>query len=79
MSIKKTKKTHKKKNHKRTYKKTYKKSYKKTYKKQNGGKCDYIHVQGVNLDGLTIPDQYAKVDTDCSNNVSVDSKVHPNV
>ncbi len=71
-----TKKT--KKFNKRISAKTLKKT-KKNNKKQNGGKCNYIFVQGVNLDGLTIPDQYAKVDSNCQDNLNIDAKMHPNL
>jgi len=41
--------------------------------------CDYLKVEGINLPGLKIEDQYAAVNSDCSPKPTTQIPDHPNI
>lgn len=47
-----------------------------TKHKQLGGKCDYVTLKGMNISGLDIPEQYARV-SECTESVQVSPTAHP--
>ncbi len=41
--------------------------------------CDYLKVEGINLPGLKIEDQYAPVNSDCTPKATSQIPDHPNM
>ncbi len=41
--------------------------------------CDYLKVEGINLPGLKIEDQFAAVNSDCSPKPTTQIPDHPNI
>lgn len=41
--------------------------------------CDYLKVEGINLPGLTIQDQYAPLNNDCTPKPTTQIPDHPNM
>lgn len=44
-----------------------------------GDPCEYVKVEGVELPDLTIPDQLAKLNNDCSSVTTPTGSQHPNI
>ena len=57
------------------------KSQKKSRKQKGGSECEYLKVEGINLPGLVIPEQYAFIDSNCqgSSNAVPSATSHPNI
>jgi sortase (surface protein transpeptidase) len=54
----------------------------KSKKRQNGGECEYLKVQGVDLPDLKIPEQYALLNESCEPSGGANNAVlhgHPNM
>jgi hypothetical protein len=54
----------------------------KSKKRQNGGECEYLKVQGVDLPDLKIPEQYALLNESCEPSGDANNAVlhgHPNM
>jgi sortase (surface protein transpeptidase) len=54
----------------------------KSKKRQNGGECEYLKVQGVDLPDLKIPEQYGLLNESCEPSGGANNEVlhgHPNM
>jgi hypothetical protein len=54
----------------------------KSKKRQNGGECEYLKVQGIDLPDLKIPEQYALLNESCQPSGGANNGVlhgHPNM
>jgi len=55
-----------------------KKSKKQKGGKQKGGKCHYVTIKGMNVNSLSLPEQYARV-SDCTDASEASPTAHPNL
>ncbi len=64
----------------RSKSKSKSKSGSRSRKQKGGSDCEYLKVEGMNLPGLVIPEQFAFIDSNCNPSSQVPSStLHPNL